>query len=151
MTCLSAGTPWRAILRCWRLELLLGPPDSGLGVLLRVNAIYIPLEFIFLTNAQCVIKAKVRFFFSGATSPSRMPLSWWTRNPTIPPVSPAQHVRSPLVRLTKTLSQDLYWASFPDGKFFTEPDGRFLCEHDYQQTREKCEHCKLPLLDRVRR
>ena len=38
----------------------------------------------------------------------------------------------------------------PDGKFFTEPDGRFLCEHDYQQTREKCDHCKLPLLDRVR-
>jgi len=36
-----------------------------------------------------------------------------------------------------------------DGKFFTEPDGRFLCEHDYQQTREKCDHCKLPLLDRV--
>merc|ERR1719305_1392785 len=30
-----------------------------------------------------------------------------------------------------------------------EPDGRFLCEHDYQQTREKCDHCKLPLLDRV--
>jgi len=36
-----------------------------------------------------------------------------------------------------------------DGKFFTEPDGRFLCEHDYQQTRDKCDHCKLPLLDRV--
>merc|ERR1712192_313257 len=35
------------------------------------------------------------------------------------------------------------------GKFFTEPDGRFLCEHDYQQMREKCDHCKLPLLDRV--
>merc|ERR1712156_951827 len=36
-----------------------------------------------------------------------------------------------------------------DGKFFTEPDGGFLCELCYQQTREKCDHCKLPLLDRV--
>ena len=30
---LSAGTPWRAILRCWRFELLRGSSDRGFGVL----------------------------------------------------------------------------------------------------------------------
>ena len=54
------------------------------------------------------------------------------------------------MRIENTSTLDfLLQVSFPDGKFFTEPDGRFLCEHDYQQTREKCDHCKLPLLDRV--
>lgn len=35
------------------------------------------------------------------------------------------------------------------GKFYTQKDGSFLCEQDYQQSREKCAHCTLPILDKV--
>lgn len=35
------------------------------------------------------------------------------------------------------------------GKFYSQEDGSFLCEHDYNQSRDKCSHCKLPLLDKV--
>jgi len=36
-----------------------------------------------------------------------------------------------------------------DGKFFTQKDGTFVCEQDYNQGRDKCDHCKLPVLDKV--
>jgi len=35
------------------------------------------------------------------------------------------------------------------GKFFTQKDGTFLCEQDYNQGREKCSHCHLPILDKL--
>lgn len=35
------------------------------------------------------------------------------------------------------------------GKFYNQPDGSFLCEQDYLQSRDKCSHCSLPLVDRV--
>eukprot|EP00092_Neocalanus_flemingeri_P089525 GFUD01113283.1.p1 GENE.GFUD01113283.1~~GFUD01113283.1.p1 ORF type:complete len:301 (+),score=100.14 GFUD01113283.1:195-1097(+) len=35
------------------------------------------------------------------------------------------------------------------GKFYTTEGNKFLCEHDYQQTLDKCSHCRLPILDRM--
>jgi len=35
------------------------------------------------------------------------------------------------------------------GKFFTTEEGKHICEEDYKQTKEKCHHCKLPMLDRI--
>ena len=35
------------------------------------------------------------------------------------------------------------------GKFITREDGHYICEEDYMQSKEKCDHCGLPKLDRV--
>ena len=35
------------------------------------------------------------------------------------------------------------------GKFITREDGHYICEEDYKQSKEKCDHCGLPMLDRV--
>jgi len=36
-----------------------------------------------------------------------------------------------------------------DKKFYTTEDKKFLCEHDYKQSRDKCSHCGLPILERI--
>jgi len=35
------------------------------------------------------------------------------------------------------------------GKFYTTQGDKFLCELDYKQTRDKCSHCGLPILERI--
>jgi len=36
-----------------------------------------------------------------------------------------------------------------DGKFFTTKDGENICENDYKNSRDKCSHCNLPMLDKI--
>jgi len=35
------------------------------------------------------------------------------------------------------------------GKFITKDDGKYVCEEDFKQSQAKCDHCGLPMLDRV--
>jgi len=35
------------------------------------------------------------------------------------------------------------------GKFLTREDGKYICEEDYKQSKDKCDHCGLPMLERV--
>jgi len=36
-----------------------------------------------------------------------------------------------------------------DNKFYTTEDNKFICQLDYQQSRTKCSHCGLPILERI--
>jgi len=35
------------------------------------------------------------------------------------------------------------------GKFITTEDGKYICEHDFKQSKEKCAECGLPMLEKV--